>query len=121
MEKNIREILKDNLNYYLKNSQLSQKEIADRLGISKGSITNWLVGSNSPSIETLAKLCQILGVKMSEMLSDKVEITPSEKALLDNYNKLNKAAQNTLVKYSAFMASQPENLKNNSQIDKINA
>lgn len=121
MEKNVREILKDNLSYYLKNSQLSQKEIADLLGISKSSITNWLAGSNSPSIETLAKLCQILGVKMSEMLSDKVEITQSEKALLDNYNKLNKSAQNALIKFSEFMVSQPENLKNNPQTDKMNA
>lgn len=121
MEKNIRETLKDNLNYYLKNSPLSQKEIADQLGISKGSITNWLSGFNSPNIETLAKLCQILGVKMSEMLNDKIEITQSEKDLLDNYNKLNKSAQNTLIKYSAFMASQPENLKNNPQTDKMNA
>lgn len=88
MEKNIREILKENLNYYLKNSPLSQKEIADQLGISKGSITNWLAGSNSPSIETLAKLCQILGVKMSEMLSEKLEITQHEKTLLNKYRSL---------------------------------
>lgn len=122
MEKNIREIIKDNLAYYLKNSPLSQKEIADKLGVSKSSITNWLAGDNSPNIETLAKLCQILGVKMSEMLSDKVEITQSEKTILNKYRSLDahgKTAVNSIldVEYNRCQTAQEQEQKQDNVIN----
>lgn len=34
--------------------------------------------------------------------------------LIDNYEKMNTAAQNTLIKYSEFMVSQPENLRDDT-------
>lgn len=39
---------------------VTQKEIAKKLQISEGNISNWKKGKNLPSIETLYKLCVLL-------------------------------------------------------------
>ena len=44
----------------LKQSKLSQKELARKLEISESNITNWKNGDNLPSVEILYKLCILL-------------------------------------------------------------
>ena len=103
---------------------MSQKEIAEKIGVSKGAITNWLNGSNSPNMEVLANLCLLLGVKMSEMLSDKSSISDlsiNEKKLLNNFKQLNEKGQNKLVRVSEFMLEDPDYLKENSKTISMNA
>lgn len=115
MESNIRAVLQRNLNIYIKNSRLSQKEIAEKLGVSKAAITNWLNGSNSPNMEVLANLCTILNVPMSKMLSDEtVKLTEKEKRLLDNFKQLSEKGKDELIRFSEFMLGNPENLKGNT-------
>ena len=112
MESNIRAVLQRNLNIYIKNSRLSQKEIAEKLGVSKAAITNWLNGSNSPNMEVLANLCTILNVPMSKMLSDEtVKLTEKEKRLLDNFKQLSEKGKDELIRFSEFMLGNPDNLK----------
>ena len=115
MENNIRAVLQRNLNIYIKNSRLSQKEIAEKLGVSRAAITNWLNGSNSPNMEVLANLCTILNVPMSKMLSDEtVKLTEKEKRLLDNFKQLSEKGKDELIRFSEFMLGNPENLKGNT-------
>ena len=112
MENNIRAILQRNLNTYIKQSRLSQKEIAEKLGVSKAAITNWLNGSNSPNMEVLANLCTILSIPMSKMLSDEtIKLTEKEKKLLDNFKQLSEKGKDELIRFSEFMLGNPENLK----------
>ena len=117
MENNIRSVLQRNLNKYIKNSKMSQKEIAEKLGVSKAAITNWLNGSNSPNMEVLANLCMVLNVPMSKMLSDEtIKLTEKEKKLLDNFKQLNEKGKDELIRFSEFMLGNPENLKEDNQI-----
>ena len=44
----------------IKESKLTQKQIAKMLNISEGNITNWKKGENLPSVDTLYKLCILL-------------------------------------------------------------
>ena len=112
MENNVRAVLQRNLNTYIRSSKLSQKEIAEKLGVSKAAITNWLNGSNSPNMEILANLCTILDVPMSKMLSDEtMKLTEKEKKLLDNFKQLSEKGKDELIRFSEFMLDNPENLK----------
>ena len=52
----------------LRQSEFSQKEIAEKLGISESNITNWKNGENLPSVETLYKLCQLLNESADYLL-----------------------------------------------------
>ena len=52
----------------LKNSSLTQKQIAQALHISEGNITNWKTGKNVPSLDLLYKLCVLLEVSSDYLL-----------------------------------------------------
>ena len=52
----------------IKDSNLTQKQIAELLNISEGNITNWKKGENLPSVEILYKLCIILQVSADYLL-----------------------------------------------------
>jgi transcriptional regulator with XRE-family HTH domain len=44
----------------IKNSGMTQKQIAEKLHIREGNITNWKKGLNLPSIEVFYQLCLLL-------------------------------------------------------------
>ena len=50
-----------------KRAGLTQKEIADRLGISSSSIAQWETGTRKPKAETLQRLADALGVSMLDL------------------------------------------------------
>ena len=52
----------------LKECKLSQKEIAERLGIDNSNITKWKKGTNSPSLEVFYELCKIFDVSADYLL-----------------------------------------------------
>lgn len=113
---------------------LSQKELALSLGIKPTTFNGYEKGTHDPKSEILtmiAKKCDttvdyLLGLtdnpEKAKSQNYGIERTDSKKEqLVHNYECMNETAQNTLVKYSEFMASQPENRKNNTEINKINA
>ena len=51
---------KNRISEVIKQSNYTQKEIAQKLNISEGNITNWKKGENYPSIDLLYKLCILL-------------------------------------------------------------
>ncbi len=55
-----KEIFCERLTIAIKNSGYTQKEIAKKLNISEGNITNWKKGENLPSVDILFNLCTIL-------------------------------------------------------------
>lgn len=52
----------------IKNSSLSQKEIAEKLGINPSTVSKYLRLNKFPSIETFANLCEILDVSADDIL-----------------------------------------------------
>ncbi len=52
----------------IKNSHLSQKEIAEKLGINPSTISKYLRLDKFPAIETFANLCEILDVSADDIL-----------------------------------------------------
>ena len=66
----VREILKNNLVFYTKNKQITQKELSDRLGVTQSAVSHWFKGDNSPNIEVVSKIAEILSIPMSALLSE---------------------------------------------------
>jgi len=46
---------------------VKQRFIADKLGVSEVSVSNWVKGKTNPSDEHLEKLCKILDVPMEKL------------------------------------------------------
>ena len=52
----------------IKNSNLTQKEIAEKLGINPSTVSKYLRQDKFPAIDTFANLCEILDVSADEIL-----------------------------------------------------
>ena len=52
----------------IKNSNLSQKEIAEKLGINPSTVSKYVRLDKFPSIDTFANLCAVLDVSADDIL-----------------------------------------------------
>lgn len=75
----------DNLACLRKSKNLSQEEIADRLGVSRQAISKWENGQALPETANIMKLCEILEVTPNELLGyEEQKAQPAEQLLYDN-------------------------------------
>lgn len=63
----IRDNIRRNLAYYLALKDISQKDFAERLGVSQSSVTCWIKGKNSPDIEIVAQICNLLEISVADL------------------------------------------------------
>lgn len=52
----------------IKQSGLTQQEIADKLGIKQPTVSEYVNGKSFPALDTLANLCQLLDVDANDIL-----------------------------------------------------
>ena len=67
MSENIKETVAKNLLYYRKKNKITQKELAEKLGVKHNAISSWENGVNSIDIDTLFRVCQIFGITVNDM------------------------------------------------------
>ena len=87
----IRDNLQRNIGYYLSFYNMSQKDLADKLGVSQSAVTNWIKGKNSPDIELVAELCNIFGVSITDLMGmnpSSADANSEELSLLTKYRQL---------------------------------
>ncbi|MDD6236714.1 MAG: XRE family transcriptional regulator [Clostridiales bacterium] len=86
----VREHLQHNLNYYLKENKMTQKKLSELLNVSQAAVTNWTKGKNSPDIETLIQICNILNISINDILDVDVsdadsELSKTERTYIQKY------------------------------------
>lgn len=101
----IRDNVKKNLGYYLSLKGISQKELADKLSVSQSAVTNWIKGKNSPDIEVVAQICDILEISVTDLFgSDNAKVDPcaerekKQREFFDVFDELSPALQDYLIK-----------------------
>lgn len=52
----------------IRNSKMSQRQIAERLGINPSTVSKYLCKDKFPALDTFANLCQILDVSSDDIL-----------------------------------------------------
>ncbi len=77
MSENIKEIVAKNLLYYRKLNKITQKELADKLGVKHNAISAWENGVNSIDIDTLFQVCKIFGITVNDMYDIKTDYQPT--------------------------------------------
>lgn len=86
-----REEIAKNICFYRKKAGMTQKELADAVGAKKSSVSNWELAQNSPDIDTLVKICEVLNVQPKDMFGiyagDGDDYDAHEKAVLDAYRR----------------------------------
>ena len=78
----------DRIRLYRENRNFSQKEFAEKIGVSNSRVSNWEQGINRPDVDLLKTICEVLNISPSELLDvhlDMEELTEHEKQLVRNY------------------------------------
>ncbi len=60
----------DNLKQIRKNKKISQEELAEKLGVSRQSISKWETGENFPSMQNIMCLCDIFKCKINDLVHE---------------------------------------------------
>ena len=56
-----------------KSKQLSQEEVADKLNVSRQTISKWETDQSTPDFDKIAPLCELYGITADELLTGKKE------------------------------------------------
>lgn len=70
-----------------KNKNMTQKELAEKLGISDKTVSKWETGKGMPDVSIMGSLCEVLEINVNELLS-------GEKLSVESYS--GKAEENML-------------------------
>lgn len=62
----------------------TQPQLADKLSVSKQTISNWETGLKVPRMGSLQKLADLFGVKIGEITNASIDNTPRTADLADN-------------------------------------
>ena len=70
--------LRDNIKKYCKLRKMTQKELAEKLGVTDVSLNATLKEGKDPRLSTLQKIADVLEIKITDLLSDGTEQTIAE-------------------------------------------
>ncbi|MCI8652623.1 MAG: LexA family transcriptional regulator [Angelakisella sp.] len=68
-----RERIRLNLVAAMRAAEISQVQLAEKLGISKGTVNNWTRGNNSPDVDMVPQICEVLGIPIIDFYSNGYE------------------------------------------------
>lgn len=60
---------KDNLIFHRQQANLTQKQLAEKLNVSKNNIGHWEKGRSEPNIDTLIALAKMFSITIDELIS----------------------------------------------------
>lgn len=66
----INAVIAKNIQDCMNERNLSQKELANALGVSQASISNWCQGIKMPRMDKIDRICDFFGIKRSYLLCD---------------------------------------------------
>lgn len=69
MSKNLDLIISENLKKEIEQSGLRKSEIADAIGVSRATVSQYLSGRAQPTLATFAKLCAVLDCSADDILN----------------------------------------------------
>lgn len=84
------------IRYYREQKDVSQQWLADAIGVSKMTVSNFESDKRYPNVEMVKKICKALGITIGKLMSYKEDIEIAE-AVFHNSNKLTKAEKNAIL------------------------
>lgn len=104
----------DNIGKFIKemrkNKNLTQEELAEKLGVNNRTVSRWENGKNMPDISLYKPLCEVLGISIEELvngeLTNKKNISYSvEKAIINTVSssKKEKSKMSKIIKFLSVL------------------
>ena len=79
-------VFSSNLLYYLNKKEVMQKDLAQYLGVSPGSVNDWVKNRHCPRIDKLYAMTDYFGVSVSDLLEEKT--TNDDNRFIELFNSL---------------------------------
>lgn len=111
-EKDFNSLFSKRLRHYLNENNMTQVELANKLGVGTTSIYNWVSGLKTPRMDKVDAMCNIFNIRREDLLTD----APQEQTYYTNPETA-KVAQEIFdnsdlrILFDAAKDSTPEQLK----------
>lgn len=99
------EILEDSI----KRSPYNNAQVAERLGVSKGTVSNWVSGIRKPDIDMIIQICILLDVDIYYMIGATLpsgELRPKEQEMLMLFRDMNAEEKLAILNIAHIIAKQ---------------
>ena len=63
----------ENIRQYRERAEITQKEMADRLGVKQSAVSMWDTGAALPRADMLPKIAKLLGCTISDLFEERKE------------------------------------------------
>ena len=115
----IRKTIGENIKKVCALKGIRQVEIAEHMGVSQGSVSNWIKGVNSIDIENLAELCSFLGISLDQIygvvpITPDVSLSSEETDLIGLYRSMHGTGREMLLNTARAFAGNPAMQKDGS-------
>lgn len=61
------------LKYYLEQNDMTQKELAEKIGVTPAAVSNWCNGIKSPRMDAVDAMCRLFGCRREDFYKDPSE------------------------------------------------
>ncbi|MDO5540558.1 MAG: helix-turn-helix transcriptional regulator [Eubacteriales bacterium] len=72
-EQEFNAIFSKRLRYYLNKNDMTQVELAKKIGVGSTSVYNWCNGIKTPRMDKVDAMCKLFNCKRSDLIEDKLE------------------------------------------------
>ncbi|MDO4615533.1 MAG: helix-turn-helix transcriptional regulator [Lachnospiraceae bacterium] len=69
-EKEFNAIFSQRLRYFLELHDMTQVELAKRLGVGTTSVSNWINGTKTPRMDKVDAICAIFGIRRKDLMEE---------------------------------------------------
>ena len=107
----LRERIRINLVTAMENAGINQVQLADKLNISKGTVNNWTRGNNSPDVDMVPRICEVLGISVLSLYSPTEFESPEGETTKKSPSELSEEAQKIAKSYEKLTDHEKEAVK----------
>ncbi len=74
---------------WMRDNQVTQLQMATRLGVSEGAFAHWINGRRAAKMEIIQEVANIIGIPTSSLIGEESPVTSlKERELVENYNAM---------------------------------
>lgn len=102
----IKSNLGKNIQHFRKYANLTQQELADKVGVSRATISSWEVDRTEPSMEDVKKMASVLDCTLNDIIGNSKEDLIKDRniqIILSLVQKLDSEKQADVIRYLQYL------------------